>query len=77
MLAAGLAAALVSGLSAAGAAVHCSVVGGLLSAIAAGWTIEAAVAGTTFIPAAAFGVIGLLFTALGRVVWRALDENER
>jgi hypothetical protein len=53
-----------------------SVVGGLLGVIAAVWTIAAATAGMTFVPALAFGVIGLLFVALGTALWSLLEDED-
>jgi hypothetical protein len=57
------------------AIVQRSVVGCLLSAIATGWAIEAAISATTFAQALAFAAIGLGFTAVGGVVWRALQRD--
>jgi hypothetical protein len=76
MLAIGVLAAIAAALSAAAAVARRSVIGGLLSAIAMGWTIQAALAGATFLPAFAFGVISLLFVVLGSAVWSALEEDE-
>ena len=76
MLATGLLAAIAATLSATIAIAQRSVIGGLLGAIATGWTIQAALAGASFQPALAFSAISLLLTALGRAVWRALEDDE-
>jgi hypothetical protein len=53
-----------------------SVVGGLLGVIATAWTIAAATSGMTFVPALAFGVIGLVFVALGTTLWTLLEDED-